>query len=420
MSDSDKKPKIPPPDDFSKTTPNINLPDEGDDDYGGWDKTNYNIPSQTPADDWGKTVINYDVSSNDDDDDDDDDLSSTHYSNKSPKEPDWGMTQANVNINSDFEANNEMDFGEKDESYGATTPYFRLPEAEREKYQNLPPTPTEKAQQEEKEKREQGGIPTWFWISAGLMMIFFFAIVVIAAAYFIFSGNKGFDVVVTGAPTGSKFKVDGSEWGVPSTKNEHRLYGLEAGTRRIEVIHPNFKCEPKDVAGVDGGKPETFIPVCSRTNQEQVSVSEADCEKTLNEDTREACAEKILNSLSNPPDLERLLKALRLLRINFAKDSAAVPERNKRILTIASQHIKNLPSQVVIEIGGHTDSDGSDEYNQKLSERRAKAVKDFFLSLGIKESRLTSRGYGEKEKVADNDTEDGKARNRRIDYKAIQ
>jgi outer membrane protein OmpA-like peptidoglycan-associated protein len=419
VSDSDKKPKLPPPDDFSKTTPNISLPDD-DDGGGGWDKTNHNIPSQTPADDWGKTVINYDVSRLDDDDDDDDDPGdSSHYSNNSPKQPDWGMTQANINLDSDFEANDKNDFGEDEASYGATVPYFRLPEAERDKYQNLPPTPAEKVRQEEQEKREKGGIPTWFWISAGLMMLFSFALLVLLGIGYYFSINRGFDVVVTGAPSESRFIVDGKEWGVPSTGNQHKLYGLESGSRKIQVVHPKFQCEVKEIKGEDGQTVEyTAAPDCKPTSRPDVS--DADCEKTLNEDTREACAEEILDGLANPPDLERLLKALKLLRINFAKDSAAIPERNKRILTKASVHIKNLPPQVVIEVGGHTDSDGSDEYNQKLSEKRAKAVKDFFISLGINETRLTSQGYGEKVKVADNDTEEGKARNRRIDYKPIQ
>ncbi len=419
MSDSDKKPKIPPPDDFSKTTPNIDL---SDDDSADWDKTNLDFPSQTPADDWGKTVINYDVSSSldeDEDDDNDDDFKNTHYSNNSPKQPDWGMTQANINFDSDFEPSNKDDVSNDEIQYGVTTPYFKLPEAEREKYQNLPQTPTEKVRQEENEKREKGGIPTWFWISAGLMLMFTFAVIVLLGAWYIYSGKKGFDVIVIGAQTGSTFRVDGTEWGVPSTKNEHRLYGLEAGKRRIEVIHPNFNCDAKDVTGIDDGKPESFIPTCRPSNNNTVKVSEGDCEKTLNEDTREACAEEILDGLSNPPDLERLLKALKLLRINFAKNSAEIPERNKRILTKASLHIKNLPSNVVIEIGGHTDSDGGDDFNQKLSDRRADAVRKFFISLGIKESRLTSKGYGEREKVAENDTEEGKARNRRIDYKPL-
>lgn len=411
MSDSDKKPKIPPPDDFSKTTPNINI--NNDDDSSGWDKTNYNIPVETPADDWGKTVINYDVSSHEDSADD---LNSTHYSNNSPKEPDWGMTQANINVNQDFEAKDDNKFEDGSTQYGATTPYFKLPEAEREKYQNIPLTPTEKAFQEEKEKKEKGGVPMWFWVSAGLMVMFSFAVIVLFGVWYIFLNNKGFDVVVKGAPAGSKFYVDDSEWGVPSTSNEHRLYGLEPGTRKIAVVHPNYKCNSEEITGKDG-ESQPFIPRCETA----VITPEVnkDCEKTLDERTRESCAEEILDGLANPPDLDKLLRALNLLRINFATGSAEVPERNKRILQKAAGHIKNLPPSVVIEVGGHTDDVGKDDSNQRLSEKRAESVKSLFISFGVNETRITSKGYGEGKPEADNNTTEGKARNRRIAYTIV-
>lgn len=408
MSDSKKRPKIPPPDDFSETTPNIDL--SGDDDDAGWDRTHYDTPSQTPDDDWGKTIINYDVSALDDDEEDED----PRYSSKSPKEPDWGMTQANVSIDTDFA---EEDAGE-DEAYGKTTPYFRLPEAEREKYQDLPPTPTEKAREEEQRKRDEGGVPTWFWISAGLMLMFGFAILFLVGAWYIFSGTKGFTVVVNNITPGSKIYVDGSEWSVSRPGNQARVFGLEAGERTIQVMPPGEKCEAADITGRDGDvisySPRGCQPI------QAVDTSSQDCEKTLNEDTREACAEEILDGLENPPDLDRLLRALRLLRINFATNSAEIPGRNKRILTKAAGHIRNLPENVTIEVGGHTDSDGSDDYNDRLSTKRAEAVRAFFISKGVRESRLTSRGYGEGAPVADNDSDEGKARNRRIDYKAIK
>ena len=407
MSDSKKNPKIPPPDDFSKTTPNINISEE---DRTGWDKTNFDTPSQTPADDWGKTVINYDVSSQDDDDDDDD-LTNTHYSNNSPKQPDWGMTQANVNLNSDFEANDDAETG-GETNYGATVPYFKLPEAEREKYQNIPPTPSQKAEKEQKEERDTGAVPVWFWVTAGLMVMFTFAVLFIAAAWFLLSGEKGFTVVVQNAPPGSLFYVDGKQWGVPSTGNEHKLFNLRAGKKTLEVIHPKFSCRIKDIDGKDG-ETINYLPNCESTGE---VVAKGDCEKTLDEKTRESCAEEILDGLADPPDLDKLLRALNLLRINFASGSAEVPQRNRRILKKAAVHIKNLPDGVNIEVGGHTDNIGSDENNQKLSERRAIAVRTLLLSFDVPESRLSNKGYGEGRSIADNNLFEGRARNRRIEY----
>lgn len=71
--------------------------------------------------------------------------------------------------------------------------------------------------------------------------------------------------------------------------------------------------------------------------------------------------------------------------------------------------------RVVVEVAGHTDSVGTEEYNQKLSERRANSVQDYLVSKGIKASRLSARGYGEVQPVATNDTAEGRQANRRVE-----
>ena len=73
-----------------------------------------------------------------------------------------------------------------------------------------------------------------------------------------------------------------------------------------------------------------------------------------------------------------------------------------------------------IEIQGHTDSDGSESYNQDLSDRRAASVLNFLVSTGIDSKRLSSKGYGESVPIADNKSEEGKAANRRIEFKIIK
>lgn len=73
-----------------------------------------------------------------------------------------------------------------------------------------------------------------------------------------------------------------------------------------------------------------------------------------------------------------------------------------------------------IEIGGHTDNVGKEAYNQKLSENRAKAVKDYITSKGIDASRVTYKGYGESSPVAENKTEEGKAKNRRVEFTILE
>jgi outer membrane protein OmpA-like peptidoglycan-associated protein len=69
-----------------------------------------------------------------------------------------------------------------------------------------------------------------------------------------------------------------------------------------------------------------------------------------------------------------------------------------------------------IEIQGHTDSKGADDYNMKLSERRASAVAAFLRGRGVASNRVRIKGYGETAPVASNETEDGRAQNRRVDF----
>ena len=72
-----------------------------------------------------------------------------------------------------------------------------------------------------------------------------------------------------------------------------------------------------------------------------------------------------------------------------------------------------------IQIAGHTDSTGSDSYNQKLSERRAEAVKNALVGMGVSPSRLTTIGYGESKPIASNNNEGGRQQNRRVEVRVI-
>ena len=71
-----------------------------------------------------------------------------------------------------------------------------------------------------------------------------------------------------------------------------------------------------------------------------------------------------------------------------------------------------------LEVVGHTDSRGSDTYNQRLSEKRAMAVADYLTAAGVRDGRLTVRGDGESTPIATNDSDDGRARNRRVEIRS--
>jgi outer membrane protein OmpA-like peptidoglycan-associated protein len=68
-----------------------------------------------------------------------------------------------------------------------------------------------------------------------------------------------------------------------------------------------------------------------------------------------------------------------------------------------------------LKLEGHTDSIGSDEYNQKLSERRARSVRDYLVESGLSSSIMTAQGFGESQPVSSNATADGRQRNRRVE-----
>ena len=100
----------------------------------------------------------------------------------------------------------------------------------------------------------------------------------------------------------------------------------------------------------------------------------------------------------------------------FDHDKSTVKQAGKDALHALDNKIKSKGATVVdIDVIGHTDSDGSEEYNQALSIRRANAVKDFMVSEGIDASIIDVSGKGELSPIADNRTREGRALNRRVE-----
>ena len=102
----------------------------------------------------------------------------------------------------------------------------------------------------------------------------------------------------------------------------------------------------------------------------------------------------------------------------FDFDKAVVKSDAKSKLDDLADKIKRVSLEVVIAIG-HTDSIGGDAYNQKLSVRRAEAVKSYLVSKGVEPNRVYTEGKGEKQPVASNKTKEGRAKNRRVEIEVI-
>ena len=102
----------------------------------------------------------------------------------------------------------------------------------------------------------------------------------------------------------------------------------------------------------------------------------------------------------------------------FDFDKYALKPEGKAKLDDLVSKVKGINLEVIIAVG-HTDSIGTVEYNQKLSERRANAVKAYLVSKGIEKNRVYTEGKGKKQPVADNKTAEGRAKNRRVEIEVV-
>lgn len=106
-------------------------------------------------------------------------------------------------------------------------------------------------------------------------------------------------------------------------------------------------------------------------------------------------------------------------KLNFASSSYALTDEIKEALVDFIEFLKDN-NEYLIVIYGYTDNSGDAQKNRTLSQNRANAIRDLFLKNGIKSSRLTSIGMGGKDPIADNDTKEGRAKNRRINFEIIR
>jgi len=105
--------------------------------------------------------------------------------------------------------------------------------------------------------------------------------------------------------------------------------------------------------------------------------------------------------------------------VNFESNSDRLASGASSVLDLVAETLLKYP-ELKVEVQGHTDSDGAAEYNESLSYRRAQTVRDYLVSKGVDSGRMTVRGYGESEPVADNTTAAGKAQNRRVVLRILE
>lgn len=149
--------------------------------------------------------------------------------------------------------------------------------------------------------------------------------------------------------------------------------------------------------------PKPVAPVVSK------AVPEGDQDKDGVVNSKDQCPDTPLGYKVNPTGCPISVT----LHINFPTNSSVIPASNEsEIVDLVKILHDNPPAKVAII--GHTDSVGSDKFNQTLSENRSKAMGNKLIANGISADRITTSGMGEKEPVATNKTEQGRAQNRRI------
>jgi outer membrane protein OmpA-like peptidoglycan-associated protein len=128
----------------------------------------------------------------------------------------------------------------------------------------------------------------------------------------------------------------------------------------------------------------------------------------------------VVAAVPKPVSVTRVTKkVIYFMGGNFAFDSAELTPETRTILDDYVALLKK-ESFARVEIAGHTDSIGPEEYNQGLSEKRANAVMEYLISKGMRPESLKTMGYGESRPITTNDTREGRERNRRVELKVVE
>jgi OOP family OmpA-OmpF porin len=126
-----------------------------------------------------------------------------------------------------------------------------------------------------------------------------------------------------------------------------------------------------------------------------------------------------LYAAGSASDAAQVPRRLVLEGVNFDFDRATLRQEDRDIIDKDVATLKEW-GNIKIEVSGHTDSVGSDRYNMGLSLRRADTVRSYLINKGIAADRLVTKGYGESQPIASNDTEEGRFQNRRVELNQIK
>ena len=177
------------------------------------------------------------------------------------------------------------------------------------------------------------------------------------------------------------------------------------------VADEDDKC-PEDPEDMDGFQDDDGVPDPDNDNDGILDVDDR-CPneaETFNEyEDLDGCPDE------KPEVAVEKGEAIILDGVNFATGSANLTENSKTILDKVVRTMTKNPD-LELEIRGYTDNTGSYNGNMKISQRRAESVKNYLVGMGIESSRLATQGFGPENPIAPNDTREGRAQNRRIEF----
>lgn len=194
-------------------------------------------------------------------------------------------------------------------------------------------------------------------------------------------------------------------------------------------VYDRFQAEPQDIHFSLGlvfplRKPRTVEVVRTEVKEvirevvREVARPARDTDKDGVPDERDECRDTLPGAAVDGRGCVPMKAVIQLTGVHFEHDSSRLTENSRSILATAAASLRGQPGMRV-EVAGHTDSKGSDAYNLELSRRRALAVVDFLIFAGIGRERLEARGYGESQPLDTNDTDIGRERNRRVEFRVL-
>ncbi len=215
-------------------------------------------------------------------------------------------------------------------------------------------------------------------------------------------------------------KVDTSQTHAASFTDKDALAGVLGALKGVpnaslEWVGDKITLKAGDAASLEAltAKVKALVP-----HTEVVGEAPATAEQSVSNSL--TASQTALGSIDpNNVDVNALVKALNLQIINFASGSSEIPADNKAILDQAATLLNKVTS-VKLNVGGHTDSTGNAAANKALSQRRAQAVVDYLKSKGVDASKLVAQGHGSDQPMAENTTDEGRFKNRRIEFSVAQ